>query len=380
MNLLFGDESLDVEALRRETPAATVGIHLNNAGAGLPPEPVVSAMRRYLDDELALGPHAAAERNDDALQAVGASLRTALDATQTECFDTVGRAYALLMGAVDWRPGDRILLARSEWGGVINAAGTLARNAGLSVEWLPVNDDGELDYPALSRRMDDRVRVVSMPLLPAVGGRADLRARFDRPEGCLVFGDAAQVLGQMPFTMADSGFDVIVGTARKWLRGPRGIAFAGFSPRGRRLLERTPWLHCVPHPKAVASDYTRLLRVGLGAAVDYARGVGLVRIQSRIRALAEELHAGLDAVKGVSPVYPTARNGIVAFTATGREQEVVEGLARLHIRAALPPARYHPVLFEDRGLDRVVRISVHCYNTGDEVRACVEAVDRILGG
>ncbi len=369
---------LHIPELRAETPACTAGVHLNNASAALAPEPVMHAMRVYLDDELALGPHAAGERHAERVEQVLTSVARLAGAARVECFDTVARTFALMMGAIDWREGDRLLLSRSEWGPVIAAAGDLARIAGLRVEWVPVHDTGEVDEESLADRMDDRVRLVSLPLLPALGGRPRLHARFARPDGCLVFGDGAQALGQLPFDLADSGYDVVVGTARKWLRGPRGIAFAGFSERGAGLLERARWLGSTPGRSTVTSDYSRLLRIGLGAAADYALGLGIERIQARIAALAGDLHARLDAIPGVAPVYAAPRTGIVAFSVTGHEEALVSTLARQRIRVALLDARYHPVLFEDLGLRRVVRVSPHYYNTEDELEACADAVERAL--
>ena len=370
---------LDLEHLRRETPGCGNGIALNNASASLMPEPVGAAMGRYLDEELRFGPHAAAERNDERLQKVAAST-TALTgaAGGVEFFDTVARGWSLLAGAMDWRPGERILLSRSEWGSLIAAAGGLARTAGLTVEWLPVTESGQLDHDALAERMDDRVRLISLPLLTAIGGRPTVRASFPRPERCLVFADGAQALGQMPFDMEDSGFDVVIGTARKWLRGPRGIAFAALSRAGRELANRARWLGGTPDRNTVVSDHSRMLHLGLGAAVDYALAIGLERIRERVDRLAQDLQQRLQAIPGVVPVYAAPRSGIVAFSATGREESLVNALATRGIRVALVHARYHPVLFEDLGRDRVVRVSVHYYNTEQDLAACADAVAAIL--
>jgi hypothetical protein len=46
---------LDLERLRAETPGVAARVHLNNAGAGLMPAPVLDAMIRYLRREAEIG-------------------------------------------------------------------------------------------------------------------------------------------------------------------------------------------------------------------------------------------------------------------------------------------------------------------------------------
>ena len=48
-------DSRDIEKLRRETPGCENKIHLNNAGAGLMPSPVLNKMIEHLKLQVALG-------------------------------------------------------------------------------------------------------------------------------------------------------------------------------------------------------------------------------------------------------------------------------------------------------------------------------------
>lgn len=358
-----------IDRLREHTPAARDGIHLNNASAALLPAPVVGAMRDYLHDELALGPHAAAERHAEALRTAERDVARVLGSTlPVEFFDTVSRAMALLLDAITWRRGDRLLLARHEWGALRDAATQLARNCGVIVHEIPAAAATRVDHDALGAQIDERVRAICIPLHTAAGGECTLALDLPRPPGCLLFGDAAQALGQMPFALDRSGYDVVVGTARKWLRGPRGISFAGFSPAGAALLERARWLGGPPQPAAVSSDYTRLLRVGVGAAARYALDLGIDAIQARVLALAARLARGLRALDGVELLHDgPPRSGIVAFTARGREQALVHALAGDGIRVALLEQRYHPGLFEALGITHALRVSAHVYNTEHEI-------------
>jgi selenocysteine lyase/cysteine desulfurase len=372
----------DAQRLRADTPAAQAGIHLNNASAALMPAAVARAMQDYLHDESVLGHHAAAERHAAALHAVQSDLARLLGTAQSvECFDTVSRAMALLLDAIPWRPGDRLLIARHEWGAVIAAAGQLAVNCGVIVQDIPAAAPTRIDRDWLQHHVDDRVRAICVPLHTAAGGDACLTVDLPRPPGCLVFGDAAQALGQMPFALDRSGYDVVVGTARKWLRGPRGISFAGFSPAGHALLERARWLASAPQAAAVTSDYTRLLRIGLGAAARYALEQSIDAVQARVLALAGRLAAGLRTLDGIELLHAGApRSGIVAFTAGGRESALVQALARDGIRVALIEQRYHPGLFQDLGVAHAVRMSAHVYNTEHEIDHALARTATALAG
>ncbi|MBB3452793.1 selenocysteine lyase/cysteine desulfurase [Rhizobium sp. BK313] len=52
--------AVDVEIVRAETTGVLHRIHLNNAGAGLMPEPVLNAMLGYLTREAEIGGYEAA--------------------------------------------------------------------------------------------------------------------------------------------------------------------------------------------------------------------------------------------------------------------------------------------------------------------------------
>ncbi len=55
-------EPLEIERLRDQTPGCRHCIHLNNAGAGLMPEPVLEAITEHLNLEARIGGYEAAER------------------------------------------------------------------------------------------------------------------------------------------------------------------------------------------------------------------------------------------------------------------------------------------------------------------------------
>jgi len=121
--------------------------------------------------------------------------------------------------------------------------------------------------------------------------------------------------------MSMLGADVLVFPARKWLRGPRGIAVLCLSTRALGTLE-TPALVDVYGaflPAVDGKDSSGLalklepgakrfqlyehnpgLRLGMLAAVRVIRQIGLERIQTHTQSLGARLHAQLDSFSTVS--------------------------------------------------------------------------------
>jgi selenocysteine lyase/cysteine desulfurase len=166
------------------------------------------------------------------------------------------------------------------------------------------------------------------------------------------------------------------------LRGPRG---AGFLYVRRDLLEQLELPSRDSHTAEWGSRFWPDIqagvrrfeywhthftskRIGLGAAIDYALGRGLDCTWTRISSLAGTLRNRLSRIPRVSVRDLGQHNsGIVTFTLGTREsQEVRRQLAKQQINVS--------DAMDDRGLARVVRASVHYYNTEEEIDRFCNAV------
>jgi selenocysteine lyase/cysteine desulfurase len=193
----------------------------------------------------------------------------------------------------------------------------------------------------------------------------------------------------MPIDVATIGCDMLSGTGRKYLRGPRGT---GFLYVRRAVLDRleppfldlqaATWVE--PDRYEMRPDARRFenwernvaAQLGLGAAVDYALGWGLADIAERVEALAAELRRRLAEIPGaIIRDRGRRRCGIVSFTVEGKPaRDIVASLRqqRINCHASGPGSTLLDA--RARRLPDLVRASVHYYNTEEEVARFAAAV------
>jgi cysteine desulfurase/selenocysteine lyase len=386
---------LDVERARAETPGCRNVTHLNNAGASLPPQPVLDAVIDHLRLEASIGGYEAAAARLDRVEHAYDAVAELLGARREEIalVENATRAWDMAFYALPLGPGDRILTATSEYASNVIAFLQLARRRGVRVEVVPDDPSGQLDVEALRGMLDERVKLIAVNHVPTHNGLVNPAAEIGKvalQAGVPYLLDACQSVGQMPVDVAEIGCDLLSATGRKFLRGPRGTGFLFVS---ERLLERLdpPFLDLraatwtAPGEFQMRPDARRFeswessqaCELGLGMAVDYALGLGLEAIQERVTGLAADLRRRLRAIPGVSVHDRGERQcGIVTFSVAGHDAaEVAATLARHRInvsRSEPAAARYD---FEARGLPELVRASVHYYNTQDELDALCRVVE-----
>ena len=390
---------VDVERLRADTPSLGRLVHLDHAGSSPSPEPVVDAVVEHLRLEAEVGGYRAAAEQNERIERVYDSIARLVGSRTDEIAfaESATRAWDLAFGAIPLERGDTVLTARAEY--VSNMLAMLrARDlVGIKVEVLPDDADGQVDLDALARRLArGGVALVALPHVPSQSGLVNPVAEAGaliRAAGVPYLLDACQSIGQLPVDVDEIGCDLICATGRKFLRAPRGT---GFLYVRDSMLDRlrppvldtrsADWTG--PEHYSMASGARRFelfersyaTFLGLGTAVDYALGIGLDAIAARNRSLASSMRSHLDAIDGVSVHDPgVERCAIVTFTVDGRSpEEVKAALWGDGIVTSVSPTELSRIDLAGRGLDAVVRASVHYVTTDDEVDRLVDAVSHLV--
>ena len=328
---------IDLATVRADTPACQRFVFLDSAGSSLPPVQVLDEVIGHLRREAEIGGYPAFDERRADLQAGYGVLASLLGCEPDEVAftDSATRAWLAAFDAVPLSAGDRVLVTEVEYAG--NAIPLLRRAAevGATVSPVPSDASGSVDVAALRSMLDERVKLVSLVHVPTNGGLVNPVASVAEAAhevGALVLLDACQSVGQVPVDVTALGVDILSGTGRKWLRGPRGTGFlmvrrdvlARLRPRQvdlRSGVWRSPESYELRSDARVFElwEFSTADRLGLIAAARYALDLGLDPIAEAVRDRAAHLRAGLSTVPGVTVHDLGAdRCGIVSFTVAGR--------------------------------------------------------------
>ena len=386
-----------IARLRDDTPACKTRVHFNNAGAALLPDPVYQAMTGHLALERDIGGYEAAARQSDALTGFYTGFARLLGAEPGEIafVENATRAWDMAFYGAGLRAGDEVITHASEYASNYLAFLHLEHRLGIKIVCAPSDASGQIDVGALEALITPKTRLIAITHVPSQGGLvnpAEAVGAVARQHGVLYLLDACQSVGQIDVDVRKIGCDMLSGTGRKFLRGPRGTGFLYVSARVMDRIE-PPFidLHAAtwtgPARYAWVADARRFEtwesfvagRIGLAAAVDYALALGMPAIEARVTALAARLRAGLSGLKGVQVQdLGLRRSGIVTLTVQGQDADDLKArLAAEGINTSVSPNTYARLDFDARGLTKALRASVHYYNTEAEVDRFVARIDGV---
>jgi len=385
---------LDVDQLRAETPGTDNVLHVNNAGAALPPQPVLDAQVGHLEREAAIGGYEAEAEAEAELQHTYDAIARMLgcEADEVALLENATRAWDMAFYAMPFEAGDRILTSQAAYASNHIACLQVAERTGATVDVVPSTETGEIDVDALRSRMDDRVALIALTHVPTNGGLVNPAAEVGavaQDAGVPLLLDACQSAGQMPLPVDELGCTMLSATGRKYLRGPRGT---GFLYVRRDWIERLEPplldLHAAtwtaPDEYEIHPDARRFEtweshvagQVALGVAVDYALDRGLDAIFERNQRLAATLRGELSSSPGVT-VHDQGRVrcGITTFSAEqAGAKEIQKALRERDINVSVSTPSSTRLDAETRDLPDLVRASVHYYNTEDEIDRFASAI------
>ena len=385
---------IDVEKVRAETRGCSNLIHFNNAGASLMPAPVADYLCDFLREEEIKGGYETRSLRNAEIENFYTSVSRLLNANPKEIafVENATRAWDMVFYALPLGPGDKILTTVSEYGSNLIAYLHRAKQTGAEVVIVPNDNTGQIDVNALEQSIDKKTKLISISHIPTGGGLVNPAhdvGRIAKKHGIPFLLDACQSVGQMHLDVQKIGCDFLSATGRKYLRGPRGTGF---------LYVQEDWIERLEPPLLdqyaadlidanayeIRTDARRFEnweryfagQAALGQAVDYAMELGLEAIERRVVDLAASLREGLQETGVLELTDQGAKkSGLVTFQHKRFDAEQVKMLvAKQNINVSTSSGSGMKLSYLERGLDSLVRASVHYYNTLEEINKFITVV------
>ncbi|MEZ4752109.1 MAG: cysteine desulfurase [Bdellovibrionota bacterium] len=379
-------------------------IYLDSAATSQKPLAVLSALENYYRRDNAnihRGVHTLSERATAAYENVRRKVKDFINARDahevvfvrgtTEAINLVAQSFVRPKLSV----GDEILITWMEHHSNIVPWQMVCEQTGATLKVLPINQEGELEVEKLDSLLGPKTKFFAFTHVSnALGTINPVKELIQKAHalGVPVLVDGAQAVQHLDVDVQDLGADFYAFSAHK-MYGPTGIGvlygklehleamppYQGGGEMIRSVTFTGTTYNTVPHKFEAGTPHIAGV-VGLGAAVDFLRALGLRRIRAHEEDLLEYGTKVLKKVEGIRLI-GTARkkSSVLSFILEGIHPHDIgtildqQGVAvRTGHHCAQPVMDFFKI-------PATTRASLAMYNTREDLDALVVALNAVKG-
>jgi selenocysteine lyase/cysteine desulfurase len=366
--------------IRHRFPVFEQRVYINSCSQGALSDSVRAAYDRYLADWDEHG--APWEYWVEQLEAVRGSISRLVNADEDEIAVTtsVSAGVSALASGLRFGEGrDKVVVSDFEFP-TIGQIWHAQERRGVRVEHVPAEANGTIPLERFEAAIDEQTALVAVTnVCFRNGSRLDVEAvtRLAHERGALVLVDAYQTVGSLPVDVRAIGCDFLVAGVLKYLLGSAGLGFLycrrelvqGIEPTATGWFADRDIFEMDIHDYSPAPTARRFeagtppippIYAGI-AGIELMQEIGIAETEAHVRELNAILHDGLEELgaRAVTPRAPEQSGALVCV----RSKDVNALVAALAAEGIVTSSR-----------DDNLRISAHCYNTAEDVRAVLDVL------
>jgi cysteine desulfurase/selenocysteine lyase len=390
----------DFPILNREVRPGIKLVYLDSTATSQKPEIVIEAMDEFYrrsNANIHRGVHILAEESTAMYELARLKISKFINAVSPQqVIFTRNTTESVNLIAYTWartnlKFGDLVILTEMEHHSNLVPWHILMAEKGITLEFIPVKEDGLLDLDTYRTLLKREPKLVSFTHMSNILGTINPAAeiiKLAHDVGAITVLDAAQSVPHIKVDVQVLDVDFMAFSAHK-MCGPTGIG--ALFGKTKLLEEMPPFLgggdmikevklrsfrpNTVPH-KFEAGTPAIAESVGFGVAVDYLSSIGMDEIAVHEHEIIEYALDRLDEVPGVKVIGPAAskKGGVAAFTFDGiHPHDVAQILDRdgIAVRAGHHCAQ---PLHEKFGIPATTRASFYLYSTKEEVDTLINGL------
>lgn len=218
----------EVEKWRNEFPILKDVIHVANCSQSAQAKRVRAAINRYLDSWLTTGMDWDSWMEEVYLAKVEFAKLINAEPREIAISTSVSEAVSSIATSLDYSgKRKKVVVTEAEFP-TINHVWLAQQKYGAKVDFVPVNENHEIDINQYERYIDENTIITSITQVYYLNGfKQDISkiANIAHKKGSLVLVDAYQGLGTEPINVKEMNIDILTSGNLKYLFGIPGVAF-----------------------------------------------------------------------------------------------------------------------------------------------------------
>ena len=396
----------NAQQLRKEFPLLRTKmngkriVYLDNAATTQKPKQVIAALKKFYEKHNAnihRGIYTLSEQTTQKYEDAKKTVADFINAQPDEIIFTRSTTESLNLLAytlpeiINGR--DEIVLTEMEHHANLVPWQQVAKRKGWNVVFIKMKEDFMLDYDDAKNKITERTAIVSIVHVSNALGTVNdvaLLGKIAHEKGALFIVDAAQSAPHMPIDVKKIGCDFIAFSGHK-MAGPTGI---GVLFGRKELLEKMPpfntggdMIRTVTYENAEWNTVPMKFEagtpdiagaIGLGAAIEYLKKIGMENIEARQKELLRYTLEKIKTIKNITIYNAGIENssGILSFNLNNIHAHDVAAVLSddgICIRGghhcAMP-------LMGKLGIAGTARASVYFYNTMKDIDRFIKALKK----
>ena len=367
-------------------------INFNNAGASKNPEFVVNRIKEYLDEEVIFGGYYAAEKNKKHIINFYKNLSFLINCHESEISFVPSSTYGwnFFLDSVNLEKGDNIIIFDNEYG---NNFLSLLKKKNVEIRVSEIDTNGKICLSNLKKKIDKKTKIICVCHIASQSGNIqnveEICKVSKKLNNKIIFLlDACQSIGHIKIDVKKINCDVMVGSGRKYLRGPRGTGFMYIKDSIKKNIRPSIFdsrscvlkkMKTILYKKNLFEtfEFPPALIIGLSESLSYLNKLGIKKIEKKIKNLSIYFRKKIKKINSVT-VYenPLLLSGINTISV---EKKPVEKIHKYLLKKKIltsictTSTSYHH--FEKMNVKKLLRISFHHYNTRKEIDYLVEVLN-----
>ncbi len=374
-------------------------IYFDNGATTLKSNDVINSMMDYytkFTSNIHRGDYESALKTNELYDSTRDIVKDFVNAKEADVIFTSGTTMSINMLVMGFmkdklKSGDIVLLNKAEHASNILPWFRLKEEIGIEIEFIPLNDEFEIDIDSIEKMITNKVKVISIAgVSNVIGDVRDIKSisKICKKNNIYLCVDGAQSVPHMKVDFDDLGIDFLSFSAHK-MTGPTGVGclvvkrelskdmkpiFLGGGMNLDFYNDGKYELH---------TDETRFEAgtppigevIGLRESILYLEKIGMDKIHEYEMELKNYLISKLEKNKRIILYNKNLDSGIVSFNVDGvfaQDVAIYLNKHNISVRAGNHCAK---LLDEEIGVSNTVRVSLYFYNTKEEIDQLVRVLD-----